>query len=104
MKSVAHTFATKEDKEKLVCVGEAFDPVTNYSKSDFLSPAKVGQKFGISTEDALKFMKKLRRNRSKFVLNSHVTDIIITFNGRTGVHLHPMATEAFQRYLDKQRG
>lgn len=104
MKSVVHTFATKEDKEKLVCVDKASNSVTNYSKSDFLSPVKVGQKFGISTEDALKIMEKLYRKRSKFVLNSHITDIIITFNGRTRVHLHPMATEAFQRYLDKQRG
>ena len=59
MKSIRRTFATKEDREKLVVVGEFNNPATNYTKDDFMTAGKVGKKFNISTKEAQDMMKKL---------------------------------------------
>ena len=101
MKSIRRTFATKEDREKLVVVGEFNNPATNYTKDDFMTAGKVGKKFNISTKEAQDMMKKLNFRRASFVLNNHLIPIIVRLKG--SLYLHPMALEAFQRHLDKQK-
>lgn len=102
MKSVHHKFADRESREKLPSVGKSFYPEKNYTKDDFLTPGKVGEKFGISTEKAKDLMKSLNRKGSSFVLNDHMSKIVVTL-GKSYLYLHPMATEAFQKYLDNQK-
>jgi len=101
MKSTHHIYATHEDREKLIVIGSPAKPQNNYTKADFLTPAKVGQKFNMPTKDAENFMKKLYSRRACFVLNGRIVPIIMKFGTFS---LHPMGIEAFQQQLQKQRG
>ena len=102
MKSVHNNYATKEDMEKMLTIGSILHPVTNYTKDDFLTPARVAQKFGISTEKAKEIMKQINFKKTVFALNGHKTPVIIRFNRGT-LKLHPMAFQVFQEYIDNQK-
>ena len=103
MKSVHNIVATKEEKQKLTSIGSAINPVKSYTKEDFLTPGKVAKKFNISTEEARKIMRKLSLKRAIFVLNNHKSSIIVKRGKNSTPYLHPMAIEAFQDYLKKER-
>ena len=100
MKYLQNRNVTKEDKKKMVTVGSNSKPVTNFTKADFMTPAQVGQKFNISTQEATKLMKNLNFKRAVFALNGHKTPVILTFNSY--LYLHPMALEAFQQEVNKK--
>lgn len=104
MKTTHDKYATKGDKEKLVSVGQPRKNITTYTKSDFLSPAKVGEKFKISTEEARNLMKKLKYQNASFVLNGHMSKVVVDFGNKNFLYLHPMATEAFEKHLTNQKG
>ena len=101
MKPVHHQIATKEDRENIPSVGTSIHPATNYTKDDFLTPARVAKKFGITTKQATDLMKKLAFNRAVFILNGHKSPIIIRLNG--SIHLHPMAFDVFQQQINNQK-
>ena len=101
MKYLVNISATKEEKEKLFSVGEAFHPVTNFTRADFLTPAMVGKKFDLTTKEAMEFMKKLCSKRAVFVLNGHKMPIILRMNRY--LYLHPMAVEAFQQQINQRK-
>ena len=103
MKSVRNKFATREQKEHMVCVGDAFNPVKSYTKADFMSPSNVAEKFNISRDAAKKLMQKAKTYDESFVLNGHRAPIIVKLSKTSGLYLHPMAIDAFQKYLQKQR-
>ena len=105
MKSVHYKYATKKDREEtFVSAGEPFKPIKHYTKDDFLTPGQVGEKFNISTENAEKLMRLLKKKNSLFVANGHMSPIVMDM-GKNGIlRLHPLAIEAFQKHLDKQRG
>lgn len=104
MKSVHYKFATKKDRENFVSAGEPFKPIKNYTKDDFLTPGQVGKEFNISTETAEKLMKFLKKRNSLFMANGHMSPIVIDMGKKGLLRLHPLAIEAFQKHLDKQRG
>jgi len=102
MKPLFNIFATKETRKKMVSVGSSTQPA-KYTKDDFLTPGQVAKKFGISTDTAKEVMKKLNFERAIFVLNGHKAKIIMRHSDGKSMRLHPMATEAFQKYLDTQK-
>lgn len=101
MQVAPHCFANEESRKNLKVVGSNKEFKNNYTKADFMPPAKVAQKFKISTVKAKKLMKQLFWRDAKFVLNNHMASIIVQFDTYC---LHPMAIEAFQQYIDKQKG
>ena len=103
MKPTYHDFLPKEKREKLVSVGKAFAKPVTYTKDDFLTPGKVAEKFGISTEKAKNIMKDLIFKRAAFSLNGHKAQIVVRMNKDHAMYLHPLATEAFQQHLAKQK-
>jgi len=100
MKFLQNCNVTKEDKKKMVTVGSNSRPVKNFTKADFMTPAQVGKKFNISTQEAMDFMKKLNFKRAIFALNGHKTPVILRFKGY--LYLHPMALEAFQQEINQK--
>lgn len=102
MRSTHDKCATREDVQKLVSVGKSSRMAVKYTKSDFLAPNQVSEKFGISIEKARDLMKKLKNHNASFVLNGHMSKIIVDFH-KDSLYLHPMAVEAFQQHLDKQK-
>ena len=105
MKSTHGVFIAKETEKKLVSVGGRFGHQTaTYTKSDYLTPSKVAKKFGISTEKAKSIMKNLIFKRAYFALNGHKAQIV-TRMGKTGdcIYLHPLAIDAFKKYIDHQK-
>lgn len=103
MKSVKHSFITREQKADLVCVGAAFNTVKSYTKADFMPPSRVAETFDISRDAAKKLMQKAKTNREIFVLNDHKSPVIVKLSKTSGLYLHPMAVEAFRLFLEKQR-
>ena len=104
MKSVHASFASSEARKNLVSVGSAANPESGYTKSDFLTPSKVGQKFAISTAEAEKLMKKLYMRQATFVLNGHKSPVVLKIGKNHSFYLHPMANAVFQQQLDNQKG
>ena len=102
MKSTHDKYATREDAEKMVSVGKPGRYAVSYTKDDFLPPSKVGEKFGISTEEAKKLMRQLRFRNASFVLNGHMAKVIVKMGGSID-YLHPMALEVFEQLLNKQK-
>ena len=103
MKSTHDKYATKEDAKKFVSVGKPAKQAVSYTKSDFLPPSKVAEKFGISIEEAKKIMKQLRFRNASFILNGHMAKVIVNFSNQTVDHLHPRAIEIFEQQLKKQK-
>jgi len=103
MKSVHHAFVPHESKQNLVSIGSSYNPNKSFTKDDFLPPRNVAKKFNISIEDARIVMKSLLSRRAIFVLNGHRAQIITNLGKQHGLFLHPLATEIFQEYLNKQR-
>ena len=101
MKSLANRYVSKEDKQKIVNVGDPFHAIKTYTRADFLTPLQVSKKFKISAEEAEKTMKRMVLNRAVFGLNGHKTPIIVKLNSH--IRLHPMACEAFQKYIDSKK-
>ena len=104
MKSFRRTFATRADRKNMLNIGSSFDSTISYTKSDFMTPSQVKEKFGITTDQALAVMKTMYHNQVKFVMNGHLAPAITNFNRTKQLHLHPMATELFKTYLEKQKG
>ena len=104
MKSTHGVYIPKEDEKKFVSVGGRFGAAAQYTKSDYLTPGKVAEKFGISIEKAKNIMKDLIFKRASFALNAHKAPIV-TKMGKSGecMYLHPLALEAFQKYIDPQK-
>jgi hypothetical protein len=96
--------ASKEESQNMVSKGSAFKPQNNYTKADFLLPNQVAKKFNISTEEARNLMKSLMFRNALFALNGRKTPIIVNLGKHGSMYLHPMAMEAFQQQLDKQKG
>ena len=104
MKYVKNTILTNEEREKMFSIGTPNAPET-FTKDDYLTPAKVAKKFGISTENARSIMKRLMFKRANFALNGHRSPIVTNL-GKKGAgfyYLHPLAITAFQQYLEKQK-
>ena len=104
MKSVHKAFASSEARKNLISVGSAANPATKYTKSDFLTPTKVGEKFSISTQDATKLMEKLYKRQATFILNGHKSPVVLKMGKSHTFLLHPMANIVFQQQLDNQKG
>jgi len=103
MKTLHYKSATKEDTKTFVTVGSANNPKNNYTKDDFLTPGKVGEKFGISTDEAKTLMKKLKFRNASFILNGHMAQVVVDLGKRGCLYLHPMATNIFEQQLNKQK-
>lgn len=102
MKSVHGKSATAEDCKRLKTVGSLTNPITTYSKDDYLTPAKVAKRFDISTEKAKSIMKTLIFKHATFVINGHKSPVIVNMGTGTP-RLHPLAIDIFQDYLNKQK-
>ena len=104
MKSTHGKFATREDAEKFISVGKPGNLASTYTKADFLTPGKVAEKFKISTEEAKKVMKQMKSHNTSFILNGHMSTAVVNLGKSNSMYLHPMATEVFEKHLNKQRG
>lgn len=104
MKSVHDKFATTEARKNMVNVGSSFKPEKGFTRDDFLSPSKVGEKFSITTAEAEKLMKKLYMRQAAFVLNGHKSPVVLKPKGNGSLLLHPMAQAIFQQQLENQKG
>ena len=105
MKSTHGAYIEKKAAKNFVSVGKAFNTVKNYTKDDIkkMTPAKVGEMFGISTQQARDLMKSLYRRNASFVLNDHRANIILQPT-KGCIYLHPLALEAFKQHLSNQKG
>lgn len=104
MKSTLHTETSSEFIKKHNSIGSSANPVKSYTSNDFLPPSKVAKKFNISTQEAEKLMQKLFVHRAIFGLNGHKSQIVLKHGKSNRLKLHPMATDAFNEFLQKQRG
>ena len=103
MKPTYNAFLTKETKKKLVSVDTNLHPEKTYTKSDFLSSAKLGTKYGIDTKEAEEILKKLNFKRAVFSLNGRKAPVTIrTISSSHRLFLHPMATAIFEEQLNKK--
>ena len=103
MKSVRNVFISNQERKNLVSVGTPGHPVKSFTKADFLPYDAVAAKFEISEELAQSIMQMLFKKKAIFVLNGHRANVIVNMNQGTDMFLHPMATEIFQKYLEKQK-
>ena len=103
MKSVHNKFLTTEEKQKLISMGKTAENKTDYTKADFLTPGKVAEKYGISTEEAKSLMKKLKMHNASFLLNGRLAMLVVDLGKKGCLYLHPMGDIAFQKQLDKQK-
>ena len=105
MKSVYDSFLALKTRKKLAFSEQKTDSTNAYKREDFLTPGMVAKKFKISTEQALGTMKKLAFKRAYFALNGHKSPIVTRLGSHNSkqVFLHPMAIQAFQDILDKQK-
>ena len=102
MESKKGRIVKAENAAHMHIYGSASEPVTSYKKCDFLTPTKVAKKFGIAPEEALAIMQKLMRQGVVFGLNGNKKNVVQkSLKGGT-LHLHPMAIEVFQEYLNKK--
>jgi len=104
LKPVRNVFVRREERENYVCVGHAFDTTITYTRADFLPPSAVAEKFNLGDRDtAKKLMQQAKTAHETFVLKDHKAPVIVKFGRTSGLYLHPMALEAFQRFIEKQR-
>ncbi len=103
MKSTHNKYVTREEAEKMVSVGKPFEPVSDYTKNDFLNSSQIAKKFKIGKKEASDLLKKLQKYNVSFVLNGHRC-ATVTKMGTNSFYLHPKAIDVFSQYLEKQKG
>lgn len=105
MKSIHHDFLTKEAEEKIGNIGSRQGERITYTRADYLTPGKVAQRFGITLERAKDLMKSLVFKRATFGVNGHKSQIVVRLGKGTGtaLYLHPLAIEAFQKYIGERK-
>ncbi|MBR5904809.1 MAG: hypothetical protein IKZ49_04775 [Alphaproteobacteria bacterium] len=95
-------FATKQEREKLLVVGNGVNVVKSFKKSDFLNPEQFAKKFRFNKELVEKTMRRMAALNSKFVMNGHLSNIVIKTNENT-LLAHPMAFEEIKKQLMKPK-
>jgi len=102
MESKKGRIVTSKNASTMHIYGSAYEPVTTYKKSDFLTPTMVAKKFGIAKEVASTLMQRLMRQGIVFGLNGNKKNVVQRSKNGETLYLHPMAIEVFQEYLNKK--